>query len=555
MKTNLFRNQRHEARPPVHCPHPVPMKSLPFPHRTGRALRLLCVAVLPLLSTQIARAQSPGAPDPTFATGDAANGAAYAVALQGDGQVLLGGSFSTFRDASRNCIARVNGDGSLDSFNPGLAIADDNGTSPTVRALAVQANGKILAAGAFTVANQGADGGVIRLNPDGSLDASFDVGTGLVDDGGAVGSGYALAVLPNGQILVGGAFTTFNGQDYAGLVRLNADGSVDTSFNPNGTGTTGNSYGDGVRSIVVEANGQIVIGGYFSAYNGHPASGVARLDADGGLDTSFDAGEGPTDGGVLAVTVQGNGQVIVGGGFNDFAGYQTNHLLRLNTDGSVDTSYSGSSTLFVGEVDALLNQPDGSTLAGGTFLTQGGLVNSPHNGLARFLADGTQDGTFDSGSNARQDYALALQSDGKVVTASVIYQLTGNPGGDVLRYYDTPAFFSGEVALADGVFYLAFPNGNLFGYYEFLTDPNFIYHFDLGFAYVFDAFDGDGGVYFYDFASSDFFYTSPVFAFPYLYDFSLNAFLYYYPDTSSAGHYTSNPRYFYNFATQQIITR
>ena len=117
------------------------------------------------------------------------------------------------------------------------------------------------------------------------------------------------------------------------------------------------------------------------------------------------------------------------------------------------------------------------------------------------------------------------------------------------------AFLVGDAPLGDGVYYLAFPNGNLFGYYEFLSDPNYIYHYDLGFEYIFDANDGQGGVYFYDFTSSDYFYTSPTFAFPYLYDFGLNAFLYYYPDTASPGHYTSNPRYFYNFSTQQIITK
>ena len=120
----------------------------------------------------------------------------------------------------------------------------------------------------------------------------------------------------------------------------------------------------------------------------------------------------------------------------------------------------------------------------------------------------------------------------------------------------TPAFFTGEVALANGVYYLAFANGNYFGYYSFLPNPAYIYHFDLGFEYVFDAADGKSGVYFYDFASGTFFYTSPSFPFPYLYDFSLNSVLYYYPDPNNAGHYNTNGiRYFYDFNTGQIITK
>ena len=116
-------------------------------------------------------------------------------------------------------------------------------------------------------------------------------------------------------------------------------------------------------------------------------------------------------------------------------------------------------------------------------------------------------------------------------------------------------FFTAQSALANGVYYLAFPGGNYFGYYSYLADPNYFYHFDLGYEYVFEANDGNAGVYLYDLASSDFFYTSPTFPFPYLYDFNLNSVLYYYPDTTRAGHYTSSPRYFYNFSTGSIITK
>jgi hypothetical protein len=118
-----------------------------------------------------------------------------------------------------------------------------------------------------------------------------------------------------------------------------------------------------------------------------------------------------------------------------------------------------------------------------------------------------------------------------------------------------PPFFTGEVSLGNGVYYIQFPNGTPFGYYAYLSDPRFIYHFDMGYEYWFDANDGHNGIYFYDFAANTFFYTSPSFPFPYLYDFGLNTLLYYYPDPQRPGHYTTNPRYFYNFATHQIITR
>ena len=119
-----------------------------------------------------------------------------------------------------------------------------------------------------------------------------------------------------------------------------------------------------------------------------------------------------------------------------------------------------------------------------------------------------------------------------------------------------PAFFAGESSLGSGVYYLTFPSGNPFGYYSFLPNPAYIYHFDLGYEYVFDANDSNSGVYLYDFASSDFFYTSPGFPFPYLYDFGLQSTVYYYPDPNNAGHYNTNGvRYFYVFSTGQIISK
>jgi Fibronectin type III domain len=126
---------------------------------------------------------------------------------------------------------------------------------------------------------------------------------------------------------------------------------------------------------------------------------------------------------------------------------------------------------------------------------------------------------------------------------------------DVIGYdlIGHPAFFSGETALGGGWYYLQFPNSTPFGYYTYLTDPHFIYHLDLGFEYLIDANNANRGIYFYDFASSSFLYTSPS-TFPYLYDFSLNAWLYYLPDASNPGRYSHNPRWFYNFATSQWIT-
>jgi uncharacterized delta-60 repeat protein len=412
------------------------------------AAAFLSVAAFTCLAP-VSQAQTPGDEDPSFATGPTANSTILALALQPNGQVLAGGIFTAFRGASRNEVARLNPDGSLDSFDPGLALSGYNGASPAVNALALQTNGQVIVAGIFNVLNQQQGGGVLRLNPDGSLDSTFDVGTGVVDDGDSVGQADVAAVLPNGQILVGGAFQSFNGVPVAGLVRLNPDGSVDTTFNAGGAGITANSYGEDVKTIVVLPGGQILIGGHFSAYNGLSANCVARLNADGTLDPAFNVGIG-ADVAVYALAVQANGQILAGGGFNDFDNVTIDsHLVRLNTDGSLDTSYSPNLDLFISEIDCILVQPDGKAVIGGEFLVEGGLVNSPAVGIARVFADGTQDTAFNAGagSNYYQALALVLQPNGELLTALDIGAGYSYPS-DVYRIYDITA---PKVTIAPGV--------------------------------------------------------------------------------------------------------
>ncbi len=232
-----------------------------------------------------------------------------------------------------------------------------------------------------------------------------------------------------------------------------------------------------------------------------------------------------TDGyGPVSLTEGSNGifyGVTYGGGFNDTpttyygTGY-TNEgngtLFQITSDGAFTSLYS-----FTGGADGIY--PNGPLLAVG-------------------------DGTFYSTASQGGDVSTSSPD---VSGYGLVYQLTLVPH---------PSFFTGQVLLQNNVYYLSFASGNYFGYYSFLPDPDYIYHFDLGYEYVIDSNDGQGDIYLYDFASSGFFYTGPNFPFPYLYDFNLKTIVYYFPDPDNAGHYNLyGTRYFYDFATNEIIAK
>ena len=184
-----------------------------------------------------------------------ANGVVYAVAVQADGKILVGGLFTTLGGAPRNNIGRLNADGSIDtSFNPGA--------SNSVVALAVQPDGKILAGGWFTTLGGAPCTYIGRLNTDGSLDASFNPG--------ANNAVFAVAVQTDGRILLGGNLTTLGGVPRNWIGRLNADGSLDTSFNPRAGGV--------VDTLAVQADGKIVVGGSFTMLGGGGAGTAPRLN-------------------------------------------------------------------------------------------------------------------------------------------------------------------------------------------------------------------------------------------------------------------------------------
>ncbi len=353
----------------------------------------------------IARLNSDGVLDSTFVPGSGPNGPVEALALQADGKILMAGIFYSVNGVSRRGIARLNADGSLDTtFAP--AGGPD---SYYVYAVGVQADGKIVIGGSFSAVNGVSRRGIARLNADGSLDTTF------APAGGTNGSVYALVPQSGGKIIIGGDFSTVNGVNQSGMARLNVDGSLDTTFAPNG-GTN-----SGVEVLTAQADGKILMGGWFTTVNGVNRPYLARLNPDGSLDTTF-LSTNITNHGVLGIAVQADGKIVIGGYFTTVNGASRNRIARLNPDGSLDTAFAPSGV--DSDVYAVAVQADGKIIIGGKFSA---VNTTSRSTIARLQANGSLDTTFSTRNNSPSDvYELGVQPDGKILVGGGFFYANGS---------------------------------------------------------------------------------------------------------------------------------
>jgi uncharacterized delta-60 repeat protein len=328
------------------------------------------------LVKNIIRLNADGSNDPTYYTaGGPTYGTVNAVAYQGDGKILVGGDFNLFEnytspvDVGR--LVRLNPNGTIDfSFDLG------DGFDGAVHAIAVQADGKILVGGTFSECDGVVVNGLARLLPDGSLDPTFVTGTGFSGDSYYVVR--TIVPLVNGRILVGGNFYTYNNVSVPGLIRLHANGVLDPDFSL-GTGLVGQA----VLAILVQPNGQLLVGGHLGLTGSPGRWGIARLNDNGSLDTTtFNPGEGfriygegLQGGTVTALALQADGKIVAAGHFSEFNGVARGGLARLNADGTLDTTLAeivgadGSSSIAAVGVRA-----DGRILVGGEYFSAGGIT-------------------------------------------------------------------------------------------------------------------------------------------------------------------------------------
>jgi uncharacterized repeat protein (TIGR01451 family)/uncharacterized delta-60 repeat protein len=271
----------------------------------------------------------------------------------------------------------------LDNETPGnvdYEFGTGLGPNDQVRALALQYDNSVVIGGDFTRVDGITFIRVARLLPGGGYDGGFNPGAG------ANSNVHALASAPDGRVYLGGEFTTINNTNRMRIARLNTDGRLDLAFNVTNGGANGL-----VRAIALQADGRVIIGGDFTQVSGVARSRIARLHADGTLDTTFTA---TFNGAVHALAIQPDGAILVGGAFSQANLAPRGSLARLNGDGSLDTStFVGAG--FNGPVNAVAVQGDGRILAGGSF---SGFNGTAINNLARLTSTGSVDVAFATGA-------------------------------------------------------------------------------------------------------------------------------------------------------------
>jgi uncharacterized delta-60 repeat protein len=251
----------------------------------------------------IARLLADGTVDPTFSAFLPAHVRITALAVQPDGKILAAARDLTYEFNTTYVLRLLPGG----NFDPNYGVLPIYGNGPTVHAIVLQPDGRILLGGEFETIASLSRRGIVRLNNDGSLDYSFNPGTGAsgVDD---------LVLQPDGRIVIGGVFDTVNQVPRHGLARLMPDGSLDATFVADVSCC--------LSVVILQPDGKILIGGGFRTVNGVVRNGVARLQPDGSVDLTFDTGEGISpidDSSVLAMLVQADGKIIIAG--TEFVGY------------------------------------------------------------------------------------------------------------------------------------------------------------------------------------------------------------------------------------------
>lgn len=386
-----------------------------------------------------ARLLPDGSVDPDFHTGTGVDGFVRRIVVQDDGRILIAGGFTRYDGVDSPGVARLNPDGTFDS-----SFSGGTGVNGSVHGLAVQPDGRILIGGDFLAVDGLARYQSARLFNDRLVDLSFAGPELTFTPGGSPAPGILdLLLLPDQRIIVAGAFGFVSGVEQPSVARLHPNGSLDTTFVPP-------FFSASIYSLARQRDGRILAVGDFWA---SPTLNLARLNVDGSLDQSFNpqlccAADDPVG---IAVAVQADGKILYAGTSHPAASYPLQAgLNRLNVDGTLDPTFqAGAGSELFGYVQAIALQADGKVLIGGGFITVNGtprigiarLNNDPAPGFIQFLSRHFR---------VLEEFGPAtftvVRTGGSLGTVSVNYTVragTAKPGQDFQPH-------SGRLVFADG---------------------------------------------------------------------------------------------------------
>lgn len=331
------------------------------------------------------------------------------IAVQSDGKIILGGQFIKYNGVDRKNIVRVNPDGTIDNtFDPG------SGADKKVHDIVVLSNGKILVAGEFTSYNGVTAKGIVRLNANGSIDNTFS--TTAIASTPIV---RKIGLLSDGKIILGGSGITYtvNSVSHSGLVRLNTNGAIDNTFLP------GTNYST-IMSMAVQSDNKLIISGFFIGN-----SMIARINTNGTIDNTFAGSPGNQH--YQDIKILSDGKILIAGNFSHYKGTEVNSIARLLSNGNLDAGFNpgGIGTKFdnnlISTINTMAIQSDGKIIIAGNLVSYN---NTSVYSIARLTANGVPDPTFKAPyvGGIANILSTAVQSDGKILIGGYFSAFANN---------------------------------------------------------------------------------------------------------------------------------
>lgn len=366
---------------------------------------------------------SDGTTDTSFVIGTGFDSTVNTIARQSDGKIIVGGQFTNYNGTPVQSIVRLNNDGSIDS---GFSIG--SGFDGTVFSIAIQSDGKIVVAGVFGDYNGNFSKGIVRLNSDGTFDPTFITGSGF----NGARNFYTInniSIQSDDKVIVTGRFNGYDGNTVADIIRINTDGSIDNSF------LQGSGFNNETYSIAIQSDNKILVGGTFDNYDGNSTTNIVRINPDGTFDPSFSTGAG-FDAQVVSIKVQNDNKILVAGSFSMYDSNSKPYLVRLNADGSIDSSFNTTNN-FDNGINSLVIQSNGKIIVGGSFNNYGSTTVS--HGIAQLTSSGALDSTFSVGTGF--DFppkALLLDSNSKLIIGGDFGQYNGSTSSYLIRLNADP---------------------------------------------------------------------------------------------------------------------